>query len=216
MPSLQKRCFRFAQMTAIAVMAITGPARAEDPCAYDFPSDSNPTPVTSEDVCNFHQVDTQLYRGGRPRPSAYPKLVGIGIRTIVNLEEQEFGEVEKAAIDELNLGLAPDNQIRYISIPIGPVEIEEAGVSHERVRELFGKFQDAKKPIFLHCYHGKDRTGAIVALYRLLMNQKSLPEAYEEAFHYRFSKRDHGLSRTIDRYQSAKKLKSLPRPEPAK
>lgn len=199
-----------------AILATGKAALASDYCAYNFPLDSNPTPITSEDVCNFHQVDEELYRGGRPRPSAYPKLVEIGVRTIVNLEEQEFAAAEKAAMEELNLGLAPDKQIQFISFPISPAEIDEEGVSHERLLELFGEIRNAKRPIFLHCYHGKDRTGAIVALYRQLMNQKSATDAYEEAYHYRFSRKDHGLSRTIDRYKSAKKLRTLPRPEPAK
>ena len=189
---------------------------AEDFCAYDFPLDSNPTPITSEDVCNFHQVDAQLYRGGRPRSSAYPKLVGIGVRTIINLEEPKFAMEEKAAIDQLNSGLPSDRQIQFVSFPITPAEIDEEGVSDGRLRELFGEIQASTKPIFLHCYHGKDRTGMVVALYRLLLNQKSATDAYDEAYHYRFSRKDHGLSRTLDRYKSAKRLRTLPRPEPAK
>ena len=189
---------------------------AEDFCAYDFPLDSNPTPITSEDACNFHQVDAQLYRGGRPRPTAYPKLAGIGVRTIINLEEPEFAAEERAAIDQLNSGLPADKQIQFVSFPISPAEIDEVGVSDSRLKELFGAIQESRKPIFLHCYHGKDRTGMVVAIYRLLLNQKSAKEAYNEAYHYRFSRSDHGLSRTLDRYLSPKKLKTLPRPEPTK
>lgn len=189
---------------------------AEDFCAYDFPLDSNPTPITSEDVCNFHQVDAHFYRGGRPRSSAYPKLVQIGIRTIINLEEPEYAAEEKAVIDKLNSGLPADKQIQFVSFPISPAEIDDQGVSDKRLLELFGEIQASEKPIFLHCYHGKDRTGMTVAIYRLLMNQKSTSDAYDEAFHYRFSREDHGLSRTLDRYKSAKRLRTLPRPEPPK
>ena len=198
------------------LVGIAAPVMAEDYCAYDFPLDSNPTPITSEDVCNFHQVDAQLYRGGRPRSSAYPKLVGIGVRTIINLEEPKFAMEEKAAIDQLNSGLPSDRQIQFVSFPIAPAEIDEEGLSDGRLRELFGEIQASGKPIFLHCYHGKDRTGMVVALYRLLLNQKSATDAYDEAYHYRFSRKDHGLSRTLDRYKSAKRLRTLPRPEPAK
>ena len=208
---LNKLCLCFALLIGVAT-----PVMAEDFCAYDFPLDSNPTPMTSEDVCNFHQVDAQLYRGGRPRSSAYPKLVGIGVRTIINLEEPEFAMEEKAAIDQLNSGLPSDRQIQFVSFPITPAEIDEEGVSDGRLRELFGEIQASGKPIFLHCYHGKDRTGMVVALYRLLLNQKSATDAYDEAYHYQFSRKDHGLSRTLDRYKSAKRLRTLPRPEPAK
>ena len=205
-----------AAWSLVAAASLAIPALAQDPCAYYFPQDANPTPITSEDICNFHQVDARLYRGGRPRPSAYPKLIDLGIRTIINFEEPEFSEKEKATVEELNQALAPDWKMDFVSFPISPAEIDETGVSHERLRELFGEIRDAKKPIFVHCYHGKNRTGAVVALYRMLLDQMSQKEAYEEAYHYRFSRNDHGLSKTLDRYKSPKILQTLPRPEPAK
>jgi protein tyrosine/serine phosphatase len=215
-PCLNTLCHRFALMVTFAMIVTAFSALAEDRCAYDFPLDSNPTPITSKDVCNFHQVDAQIYRGGRPRSSAYPKFVDFGIRTILNLEEKEYAESERAVVDELNLGLPPEKQIQLVSIPIGPAEIETKEVPPEHVKKIFEEIRDAKRPIFIHCYHGKDRTGAIVAIYRMLMNQKSVSEAYDEAFHYGFSLEDHGLSKTVDRYKSEKKLKALPRPEPEK
>ena len=206
---------RAAWLLAIVTLCSTA-ALGQDPCAYNFPQDSNPTSITSEDVCNFHQVDEQLFRGGRPRPSAYPKLAEIGIRTIVNLEEVDFAAEEKALVDNLNRTLPPGKQIQFFSLPIGPDEIEVRGISHERLKKLFAQVRDAQRPIFIHCYHGKDRSGAVVAIYRMLMQQKSFDEAYAEAYHYGFSRRDHGLSQTVDRYKSRKKLHSLPRPEPDK
>jgi protein tyrosine/serine phosphatase len=183
-------------------------------CTYDFPLDANPTPITGDDICNFHQVDASVYRGGRPRTTAFPKLAGLGIRTIINLEEKEFAEDERARLDEINRTLPSERQIQFVSFPISPAEMDETGISHGRLRELFEIIRKARRPLFIHCYHGKDRTGAIVALYRQLMGQKSATEAYEEAYHYRFSRSDHGLSRTLDRYNSAKRLRTLPRPEP--
>ena len=183
-------------------------------CGRDFPHDSNPTKITDDDVCNFHLVDSRLYRGGRPRPSAYPKLIELGIRTIINLEEKELAKEEETTIEELNRTLAPEQRIDFVSFPIHTDEIERWGVSHKRMNELFQKMQASRGPIFVHCYHGKDRTGAVVAVYRLRLDQKSYKDAYEEAVHYLFSPRDHGLKDTIDRYKSPKHLQSLPRPAP--
>jgi protein tyrosine/serine phosphatase len=204
-----------ALLVAGAMIACAAPATAQDACALDFPLDSNPTSITPKDICNFHQVDAQLYRGGRPRASAYPKLAEVGIRTIINLEEKEYADAERQAIDNLNRGLPPDRQIRFISCPIDSAEIEEKGIPGDHLKSIFKQMQEADKPIFIHCYHGKDRTSAIVVLYRLVMNQKSAEEAYQEAYHYLFSQEDHGLARTIEQYRTPKKLKSLPRPVPA-
>jgi tyrosine-protein phosphatase SIW14 len=194
------------------LLLLSFPAFGQGPCSVDFPHDANPTRVSDEDICNFHQVDADLYRGGRPRPSAYPKLAKLGIRTIINLEEPNYAEREKAAVEELNRDLKPEDCISLISFPIDQTEIATDGVPDERLRDLFQQMQKARKPIFIHCYHGKDRTGAIVALYRMLRREKSFEEATEEALHYRLSQHDVGVQNTIDRYRNPKKLKSLPRP----
>jgi len=202
---------RFARLLGVLLL-VAWPALGQGPCSLDFPHDSNPTPIIDEDICNFHQVDADLYRGARPRPSAYAKLVLLGIRTIINLEESEYAEREKAAIEELNGDLKPEQRINFISFPIDQRAIAATGVPHERLQDLFQQIKKAQKPIFIHCYHGKDRTGAIVAIYRMLRQEKSYEEATDEAFHYRLSRRDVGMQNTIGRYKNPKKLKSLPRP----
>jgi tyrosine-protein phosphatase SIW14 len=188
------------------------PACAQGPCSIDFPHDANATRIIDADICNFHQVDADLYRGGQPRPSAYPKLAELGIRTIINLEEPKYAEREKAAVEELNRDLKPEARIDFISFPIDQTEIATDGVPHEQLRDLFQQMQKARKPIFIHCYHGRDRTGAIVALYRMLRREKSYQEATDEAFHYRLGHHDMGMRNTIDRYKNPKKLESLPCP----
>jgi protein tyrosine/serine phosphatase len=194
------------------LLLLSFPACAQGPCTIDFPHDANPTRIIDADICNFHQVDADLYRGGRPRSSAYPKLAELGIRTIINLEQPEHAEEEKEAVEELSRNLKPKARIDFISFPIDQAEIATDGVPHEQLRDLFQQMRKARKPIFIHCYHGKDRTGAIVALYRMLRREKSYEEAIEEAHHYRLSRHDVGVQHTIDRYKNPSKLKSLPRP----
>jgi protein tyrosine/serine phosphatase len=195
-----------------ASLLLALPALGQGPCNLDFPHDSNPTPIIDEDICNFHQVDADLYRGGRPRPRAYAKLVLLGIRTIINLEEPEYAEREKSVLDKLNATLKPEQRINFISFPIDLRAIATTGVPHERLQDLFQQIKKAQKPIFIHCYHGKDRAGAIVALYRMRRQEKSYEEATDEAFHYRLSRHEVGMQNTIDRYKNPQKLKSLPRP----
>lgn len=193
-------------------LLIALPSLAQGPCRLDFPRDSNPTRITDEDICNFHRVDADLYRGGRPRPSAFPKLAEFGIRTIINLEEPEYAEREKAAVEALNQDLSPEQRIDFISFPIDPTEIAAEGIPHEALQELFRLIQQARKPVFIHCFYGKDRTGTIVAIYRMLRREKSYPEALDEAYYYRLDNHDPGMKHTIDRYKNPKKLKSLPCP----
>ena len=195
-----------------ALLLLAFPAPSQGQCSLDFPHDSNPTRIIDEDICNFHQVDADLYRGGRPQPNAYLKLVEVGIRTIIDLESPESVRREQEAIQGFNQTLKPEARVDFIPFPIDPAEIVKAGVPHERLQDLFAQMQKARKPIFIHCYHGKDRTGVVVALYRMLHDQLSFQEAYDEAMHYGFGQGNTGLEHTLERYQDPKKLKSLPRP----
>ncbi len=187
-------------------------ALCDGPCSIDFPHDANPTNIADEDICNFHQVDADAYRGGRPRPGAYAKLAELGIRTIVSLEETEHAEKERAILEDLNRTLPPEKRIDFIAFPINTSQITLTGLSDQQVRSLFDRLQNARKPVFIHCYLGKDRTGGIVALYRMLRQEESYRQAYDEALHYKFDRLDFGLKRTLDRYKDPTKLKSLPRP----
>jgi protein tyrosine/serine phosphatase len=194
------------------VTLLDWPARGQGPCGIDFPHDANPTPITDDDICNFHRVEPDFYRGGRPRPSAFPKLVKLGIRTIMDLEGSANAEREQAAIEELNRKLPAEQRLEFIAFPIEQNEIELAGVSHERMQSLLRQVQQAKRPVFVHCYLGRDRVGLVVALHRILQGQMTYDEALEEAVRYKFNADDSPLKRTLDRYKSPKKLQSLLRP----
>jgi hypothetical protein len=87
------------------------------------------------------------------------------------------------------------------------------GVSSEDLRELFAAIKRATKPIFVRCKLGDDRTGVVVALYRIKRREMSFDEAKREASYYDF----HpylllGLRKTLDRYRNPREVRSLPAP----
>jgi tyrosine-protein phosphatase SIW14 len=174
--------------------------------AADFPRDCNPTSISDADILNFHEVDAEVYRGARPHCSAYAKLARLGIKTILDLEGNTNETIE-------GCGLKP-NQFRYISFRIGPAEPALAGVSIEKLHRLFQILQDAPKPIFISCRYGKDRTGTIVAIYRMKQGELSFEQAKREALYYNLSRRFIGLRRTLLRYRDPALLNSLPAPGP--
>lgn len=190
-------------------------------CPDKYPDDCSATKISMKnDICNFHKVDQDVYRGARPRRSdAYSRLAELGIRTIVNLEGSKEAAREKAQIDQLNqtLVLRHKPSIDFISFPINSItQIPLTGVSDQKIGFLFQQIQEAKKPIFIHCEHGKDRTGAVVVLYRIKRKELTFDQAYKEALYYRFNKwLDRGLKSTINRYKNQEKLNSLPAPDPS-
>jgi len=187
------------------------------PGSSRFPHDCNPTAITDQDIENFHLVDADLYRGGRPddREEAYRKLAELGVRTVVNLETTGV-ETERAQIKRLNQGRS--EPIQFINFPINPAQVLVTGIQDKRIIDLFKRLQDAPKPVFVHCLQGKDRTGTVVLLYRLKRKELTFEVARKEALYYRFDEElNHGLNMTIERYQDpdAGRLTALPDPDPS-
>jgi protein tyrosine/serine phosphatase len=183
-------------------------ASLEAKCFYHFPQDCNPTPITDQDICDFHEVDSDLYRGSHPKCSGYVKLAALGIRTIINLEGGASGELQdcerKAHHAEFGF--------RFISFHINPLETALTGVSDHKMSRLFTLMGQAPKPIFISCRLGKDRTGVVVALYRMKRREMSFSQARQEAYYYRYTSRLIGLKRTLDRYRDSGALAALPTP----
>jgi len=73
----------------------------------------------------------------------------------------------------------------------------------------------APKPIFVSCSLGRDRTGMVVALYRMKRGEMSFNEAWQEAVYYGYRPRFRGLRNALDRYQDRRELEQLPAPSPS-
>jgi tyrosine-protein phosphatase SIW14 len=172
-------------------------------------------PKANDLVVNFYRVDSDLYRGGRPayRDDVYQKFAELGIRTVVNLEGGDQAKRERAVVERVNQKLAADNKLEFISFPIDSFTETMIGApSNKNMTALFSAMQNAPKPIYLHCKHGKDRTGMVVLLYRLWRGEESFQDAYDEARFYHFSFWNFGLKRTLERYRNAEAVQSLGTP----
>lgn len=139
---------------------------------------------------NFHEVSRQFYRGAQPRPGGVHRLAALGIKTIINLrgdDEQTRAEQQAAAAAGL----------RYFSIPL-PDLSRPTSESIERVMALVNASEN--QPVFVHCNHGKDRTGVIAAVYRITHDGWTSEQAKAEAKHYGMSWVQVGMKDFISDY----------------
>lgn len=121
---------------------------------------------------NFAKISEALYRGAQPRREGFAELKRLGVRTVVNLRDHHSDAQALAG-----LGL------RYAAIPCETSEPTEAHV----VAFLRVVTDPANQPVFVHCRLGADRTGMMVACYRMTVQgwdrQAAVSEMYNFGFH---------------------------------
>lgn len=162
--------FRRVVLAAALIVAPAGLASALESTRDAATAES---PAYAE-LPNFHRVDDNLFRGGQPGTDGIGRLKEMGIKTIVNLRyERELVDAEAAE--------ARAAGIRYYNVPmVGLNRPTDAQVAH-----ILALIDDpANRPVFVHCKAGSDRTGAVVACYRIARAQWTAKRAIEECFHY--------------------------------
>ncbi len=114
------------------------------------------------DIVRFLQVDKTLYRGGKPNEKQLESLKTIGIDTIIDFSTgygaKTQGRTEKQITENLKMN--------YINLPFPSFE----NPPEEYIAKFFDIVEEARnngKKVFIHCTHGKDRTGLFAGMYKL-------------------------------------------------
>ena len=144
---------------------------------------------------NFHQVNQQFFRGGQPKDGGLRKLKDLGVKTVVNLRGED-AHTRTESEEAHSLGL------RYYSISLP----EFSRPKDEEVGRALGIINDPEnQPVFIHCRRGKDRTGTIVACYRITHDGWTAEQAKDEARRYGLGWVEIGMRRYIDKYYASYK-----------
>ncbi len=139
-------------------------------------------------IPNLRHVSDNIARGGQPDPEGIRLLQAAGVKTIVNLRSAESGlvslfrrssgsgpvidpeiEREKKAAQELGM--------KFVQIPL-----DVFGHPDEQHFEQFLALvtNPQEGPTFVHCLHGRDRTGLMMAVYRVVCEGWEQEKAYAE------------------------------------
>lgn len=144
---------------------------------------------------NFKKVSDSLYRGSLPSASDLKVIKSYGVKTVLDFNRKSHPE-EKKACEELGL--------EYIHLPWTAYWFNYIRVGYYRkIAEKFIEIVGDKKkhPIFVHCYHGRDRTGMLVAIYRIVYEGWRIHDALEEMKEFNFKYWRHwDLVRFLKRY----------------
>jgi protein tyrosine/serine phosphatase len=119
----------------------------------------------------FQQVSETLYRGAQPRDGGVARLRDLGINTIINLRgANDRTRAEEAEARALGLN--------YVNVALPNWgRPEEPRVA--RILEIITAPESGR--VFVHCKEGVDRTGMIVAIYRMTHDGWNSHQALAEA-----------------------------------
>lgn len=147
--------------------------------------------LKAKGVPNFGQVTPTLYRGGQPSAEGFETLARIGIAIVVDTGRSRRDE---ALIKSLRM--------TYVSLPwYCPFPRDKV---FERFIEIIR--QNPGKKIFVHCRFGDDRTGMMIAAYRMGAEGWTAKEAMQEMHAFGYGGIHHLMCPGLARYE-----KSFPR-----
>ncbi len=144
-------------------------------------------------VPNLHQIGPGVWRSGQPRtPEAWAYLQSIGIKRVVKLNFRDEGSDEEAT----RLGI----QVFYLPIqPHGDLasvfELPDADYIQQAL--LVMSYENG---VLVHCTHGEDRTGLVVGLYRVNIQNLNRSDAWLEMIKNHFHPELVGLMRFWEDY----------------
>ncbi|MGH9824643.1 MAG: fused DSP-PTPase phosphatase/NAD kinase-like protein, partial [Blastocatellia bacterium] len=147
-------------------------------------------------IPNFHQVNDNLYRGAQPQGGGIEQLKALGIKSILDMRgASPETRLEKESAEQLGL--------RFFAVPLSPLHAP----SDEQIRRVLAVVMDqANWPVFIHCERGKDRTGTVVACYRIVHDGWTADRAISEARHFGMSKMEFAMRRYVHHYYRANQV----------
>ncbi|MEB3223937.1 MAG: tyrosine-protein phosphatase [Candidatus Sericytochromatia bacterium] len=151
------------------------------------------TQGSREDLGHFFKVDDQLFRGQQPSDKGLSQLREMGVKHVVYLHfNRKQAAHEKAVVE--GLGMKFTHLPMSWLLPPKQVQIETW---------LKVALDPAQGPVFVHCQHGRDRTGTMVAIYRIAHDGWKFDQAYAEMKEKGFRTFFLGLSYGVKQYAKA-------------
>ena len=124
-----------------------------------------PTADAISGLPNFGRVDDGLFRCGQPSNAGFREAARQGIRTVVN-----------ARSSHSDAALLTGTELSCVRIPMHAWRVTDDEVA----RFLRVATDPASRPVLVHCAHGQDRTGVLVAAYRRVIEGWSAADALRE------------------------------------
>jgi protein tyrosine/serine phosphatase len=154
---------KYAVLIAASIFLLMDYAGA-DTSVYPRP-ETWAQPVKLEGVPKLYRVSDALYRSEQPSALGLQKLKKFGIKTIISLRSfhSDRHQIEGTGLEYEHIFMKPwhgeeEDAVRFLRIVTDP----------------------KRTPVLVHCQRGADRTGAMIAIYRIAVQGWTKEEAIRE------------------------------------
>ena len=141
------------------------------------------TPISDAGIENLYRVESDLFRSAVPTSTGFQKLSQMGVKSVLDLRGGDGDKKEMAG-----------GSLKLFHVPMSAW-----GLQNKHVLQALRIVADPQnRPLLIHCQHGADRTGAIVALYRVVVQgwskKMAIREMNEGGYHH------NSFFRNLDQY----------------
>lgn len=144
-------------------------------------------PVT---LRNFHMVDERVLRGGQPSEKEFEELSKLSVKTVIDL---------RAGVDRSEKSIVERLGIRYIHEPMSAI----AEPNSRQIGKILQLLETEPGPVYIHCLRGKDRTGTVIACYRIAHDKWGNQKALDEAKSFGMSRLEWRMQQFIRQFKPA-------------
>lgn len=110
------------------------------------------TKQESKNFKRFYKVSDDIYRSEQPSRKGFTEIEVLGIKTILNFRRK----------------WSDDKKAQHTKLQLEHVKLKSKEMTENQVFDVLKIINKAEKPLLIHCWHGSDRTGIIIAAYRIV------------------------------------------------
>ena len=122
------------------------------------------TKVNAVKFKNLYKVNDSIYRCEQPDSLGFTIINSLGIKSVLNLRTTH----------------KDNKRIHKLPLQLYNVKMSAEQITDDDMIRALWILKNSAKPIVVHCAHGSDRTGAVLAMYRIIFQNWTKEQAINE------------------------------------
>jgi Tyrosine phosphatase family len=173
-------------LACLLLILASAATQAEKPCDNNANSPITNFCISTKDV---------LWRGAKPDTKGATWLIDNGVGSVVNLELMHD---DLAVLKSVETNLT--TRVEYFKVrDWEPYVVLKPTKTDSNIAKFIAVMNKAPKPVYVHCRSGQNRTGVMVASYRIIIEGVPINSAIDEMKRYAgiWAKHDEGYLLTL-------------------